>query len=121
MDSVTASFWRYDTSPGSSPSCRIWAHWNDDPNDINGHNGSAGGNSDYGPGTGWDETSHTWTDTTMTHTGIVIEVRTYSGIGDTVWIDDMVVTAPPGTTIYTPDNYTELHCTTWADIKSMGW
>jgi hypothetical protein len=119
-DEVTASFWRYDTSPGSSPSCRIWAHWNDDPGDVMGYNGSAGGNSDYGPGTGWDETSHTWT-VVDDHTGLVIEVRTYSGEGDTVWIDDLTVTAPTGTTIYTPDNYTALSPTTWADIKSMGW
>jgi hypothetical protein len=119
-DEVTASFWRYDTTPGSSPSCRIWAHWNDDPGDVMGYNGSAGGNSDYGPGTGWDQTSYTWT-VSGGHTGIVIEARTYSGIGDTVWIDDLEVTAPDGTTIYTPDNYTELHAETWGAIKSFDW
>ncbi len=119
-DEVTASFWRYDVTPGTSPSCRIWAHWNDDPGDVYGYNGSAGGNSDYGPGTGWDLVEYTWT-VVDGHTGIVIEARTYSGPGDTVWIDDLTVTAPDGTTIYTPDNFTALDQGTWADIKSFGW
>jgi hypothetical protein len=92
-DSVYASVWRYDDTPGASPSCRIWAHWNDDPADINGYAGSAGGNSDYGPGTGWDMTDYTWVND-GTHTGLVIEIRTYSNPGDTVWIDDLTVTIP---------------------------
>jgi len=92
-DQVTASFWRYDDTPGAAPSCRIWGHWNDDPGDIAGYDGSAGGNSDYGQGLGWDQTSHTWT-VADGHTGLVIEVRTYSSDGDTVWIDDLEVTIP---------------------------
>jgi hypothetical protein len=92
-DQVTASFWRYDDTPGGAPSCRIWGHWNDNPGDITGYSGSADGNSDYGPGTGWDQTSHTWT-VVDGHTGLVIEVRTYSSDGDTVWIDDLEVTIP---------------------------
>ena len=119
-DEVTASFWRYDTTPGDSPSCRIWAHWNDDPEDVYGYDGTASGNTDYGPGTGWDETEYTWT-VVDGHTGIVIECRTYSDPGDTVWIDDLTVTAPDGATIYTPDNYTSITPTTWGAIKTMGW
>ncbi|MBD3278655.1 MAG: hypothetical protein GF388_10165 [Candidatus Aegiribacteria sp.] len=115
-DEVTASFWRYDTTPGASPSCRIWGHWNDDPGDINGYNGSASGNSEYGPGTGWDETSYTWT-VVDGHTGLVIECRTYSSPGDEVWIDDMTVTAPDGTTIILPGELA-LEAGTWADIKA---
>lgn len=115
-DEVTASFWRYDVTPGTSPSCRIWAHWNDDPNNVNGHNGSAGGNSDYGPGTGWDETSHTWT-VVDGHIGLVIEARVYSNPGDIVWIDDMTVTAPGTATIYLPGSLT-LTNRTWAEIKA---
>jgi hypothetical protein len=101
-DVVDASFWRYDTTPGSPgpPSCRIWAHWNDDPNGVNGFNGSAGGNSDYGPGTGWDLTSHSWT-VADGHTGIVIEARVYSDSGDTVYVDDLTVRAPDTATIMT--------------------
>jgi hypothetical protein len=116
-DQVTASFWRYDTTPGASPSCRIWAHWNDDPGDINGYNGSAGGNDDYGPGTGWDETSETWT-VIDGHTGMVIECRTYSSQGDIVWIDDMSITAPDGATIYVPGDLA-LSNSTWGEIKTI--
>ena len=115
-DEVTGSFWRHDTTPGAAPSCRIWAHWNDDPGDINGHNGSASGNSDYGPGTGWDETSYTWT-VVEGHTGLVIEARIYSNPGDIVWIDDMTITAPDAAIIYTPGNVA-LETGTWADIKA---
>ena len=115
-DEVTGSFWRYDTTPGTAPSCRIWAHWNDDPEDVNGHNGSAGGNSDYGEGLGWDETSYTWT-VAEGHTGIVIEARIYSDPGDIVWIDDMTIIAPDGATIYTPGTVS-LESGTWADIKA---
>lgn len=92
-DQVTASFWRYDDSPAASPSCRIWGHWNDDPSDITAYDGSASGNDDYGPGTGWDQTSWTWT-VVDGHTGLIVEVRTYSVAGDTVWIDDLEVTIP---------------------------
>ncbi|MCK4506143.1 MAG: hypothetical protein KAW14_11035 [Candidatus Aegiribacteria sp.] len=115
-DEVTGSFWRYDITPGTAPSCRIWAHWNDDPGDVYGHNGSASGNSDYGEGLGWDETSYTWT-VVEGHTGLVIEARIYSNPGDIVWIDDMTITAPDGATIYTPGPVS-LESSTWADIKA---
>jgi len=115
-DVVTGSFWRYDTTPGTSPSCRIWAHWNDDPGDINAYNGSASGQTDYGPGTGWDEATYTWT-VDAGHTGLVIECRTYSSAGDIVWIDDMTITAPNGATIHTPGNVA-FENGTWADIKA---
>lgn len=115
-DVVTGSFWRRDTTPGASPSCRIWGHWNDDPGDINGYNGSASGQSDYGPGLGWDEATYTWT-VEAGHTGLVIECRTYSSPGDAVWIDDMTIIAPDGATIYLP-GYLALENSTWADIKA---
>ncbi len=115
-DEVTGSFWRYDTSPGSSPSCRIWGHWNDDPGDIYGYNGSADGNTDYGPGTGWDETSYTWT-VSGGHTGLVIECRTYSSAGDDVWIDELSVTVPDGAEIRFPGDLA-FENTTWGDIKA---
>lgn len=115
-DEVTVSFWRYDTTPTAPPSCRIGAHWNDDPGDVTGYNGSAGYNSDYGPGTGWDETSYTVT-VIDGHTGLVFEARTYSSAGDIVWVDDMTVIAPDGATIWTPGNLA-LQNSTWADIKA---
>ncbi len=98
-DEVTGSFWRYDTTPGASPSGRIWGHWNDDPDDVMGYSGSASGQTDYGPGLGWDETSYTWT-VADGHTGLIIEARTYSSPGDTVWIDDITISAPDGATIH---------------------
>lgn len=100
-DVVTAGFWRYDTTIGSSPSTRIWAHWNDSPTDVMGYAGSAGGNSDYGTTSGWQELSWSWT-VSGGHTGLVIEARTYSDGQDTVWIDDLSVTAPDTATIVTP-------------------
>jgi hypothetical protein len=115
-DDVTASFWRYDTTPGTAPSARIWAHWNDDPGDLYAYNGSASGNFDYGPGTGWDETDYTWT-VEAGHTGIVIVARVYSNPGDIVWIDDFSVTAPSAATIYLPGDVS-LENTTWGDIKA---
>jgi hypothetical protein len=116
-DEVTVSFWRYDVTPSAPPSCRIWAHWNDDPENVMGHDGSASGNDDYGPGTGWDETSYTWT-VVEGHTGIVIEARVYSNPGDIVWVDDMTVTAPTGATIVFPGELA-LNNTTWGDIKTL--
>ena len=115
-DEVTGSFWCYDDTPGASPSGRIWAHWNDDPGDVNGHNGSASGNGDYTQGIGWEEIAWTWT-VVDGHTGLVIEARTYSSAGDIIWVDDMTVIAPDGATIWTPGNLA-LQNTTWADIKA---
>ena len=100
-DEVTASFWRYDMTPVGAPSCRIWGHWNDTFCDIDGYDGSAGGNEDYGPGTGWDETSWTYT-VADGHTGLIIECRTYSNPGDSVYIDDMTITAPDHAVVFTP-------------------
>ncbi len=115
-DEVTGSFWRYDVTPGGSPSCRIWAHWNDDPVDIMGYDGSASGNAEYGEGLGWDETSYTWT-VADGHTGLVIEARTYSSDGDIVWIDDLTVTAPDGAEIILPGEV-GVNSASWGEIKA---
>ncbi len=116
-DQVTASFWRYDVTPAAAPSCRIWGGWNDDPNDIYSYGGSAGGDRDSGPGTGWDLTEYTWT-VEGGHQGLVIQVRTYSEAGATVWVDDMTITAPDGAEIRTPDYSMALSPDTWAAIKA---
>jgi hypothetical protein len=114
---VTVSFWRYDTTPAAAPSCRIWGGWNNDPGDINSYGGSAGGLTDYGPGTGWDKVEYTWT-IEGGHPGLVIQVRTYSSAGDTVWIDDMTITAPGSAEIRTPAYTMALTPHTWASIKA---
>jgi hypothetical protein len=36
------------------------------------------------------------------HTGLVIEARTYSNPGDTVWIDDLHICAPDHCWVQTP-------------------
>jgi hypothetical protein len=106
-DEVTASFWRYDITPGSTPpSCRIWGHWNDDPEDVYGYSGSAGGNNDYGPGTGGDMVEHTWT-VEEGHTGLVGEVRTYSDPA-TGFHRRPDITAPTGRHHWTPETYLNL-------------
>lgn len=93
-DVVTAGFWRYDDSPGASPSVRIWGKWCDADN-IDDYHGSAGGNGDYGEGLGWDLHTHSWT-VPAGHSGIVIHARTYSSAGDTTWLDDLFVELPDG-------------------------
>lgn len=101
-DQVTASMWVYDTTPEASPSARIWGHFNSE-NDIDSYAGSAGGNDDFGPGTGWHQVEWTWTfDPGTDRTGLVIEVRTYSTDGDTVWIDDVEISAPDHAIIAKP-------------------
>ena len=117
-DIVEAGVWRYDMTPSLSPSCRIWGHWNDDPNDVNGYSGSAGGNDDYGPGTGWDYTQWSWT-VADGHTGLVVEIRTYSSPGDVVWCDDMVVIAPEGATIIVPEAMSPVDSASWSAIKAL--
>ncbi len=117
-DMVTAGFWRYDDTPGTSPSCRIWGHWNDDPVDVNGYDGSASGNGDYGEGLGWDYTDWTWT-VADGHTGLIIEIRTYSNDGDVVWIDDLYVDAPEFAEVILPHSGTATQEGTWSDIKAL--
>jgi hypothetical protein len=119
-DSIWAEFWRYDNSPGASPSCRLWAHWND-TDSLYGYNGSASGNGDYGPGTGWDAPSWGWK-VVDGHTGLVIECRTYSNPGDIVWIDDITIkyigTGQP--CIYYPvAGPSAVEVTTWGRVKSL--
>ncbi len=103
-DVVTASFWRYDTTPGAGPSCRIWGSYTYGGG-INRYAGGAGGNESYGSETGWDQTSYTWTFDSDggTRDGLRIEARVYSASGAIVWVDDISVTASAGT-IYLPND-----------------
>ena len=116
-DVVSASIWRYDNTPDAAPSGRIWGHWNDDPADITVYSGSAGGNSEYGTGEGWDLTEQEWT-VADGHTGLVVEFRVYSDPGDIVWVDDLTVTAPETATIILPEDGTALSGNSWAAIKA---
>jgi len=117
-DTVIASFWVYDDTPGGNPSGRIWAHWNDDPVDPMAYNGSASGNGEYSAGTGWSFLEWEWT-VVDGHTGLMIEARIYSVAEfDTIWFDDLTISAPDGATILFPDIPVALQRSTWADIKS---
>lgn len=117
-DTVSVSLWRYDTTPDAAPSCRLWGHWNDDPNDINGYSGSAGGQDDYGPGTGWDQMYWEWT--ADLYSGLVVEVRTYSSAGDVVWVDAMTVNVygDGDEEIITPET-TPVESRTWSSVKAL--
>ncbi|UCD75720.1 MAG: hypothetical protein JSV91_02160 [Phycisphaerales bacterium] len=111
-DIIDASFWRFDDSPGASPSVRIWAHYATS-DDINSYMGSAGGNDDYGPGEGWDQTGWQWVfdSDAGARDALVIECRLYSpseGPGDLFWVDDLFVQVEgddlSGVRIYNPGN-----------------
>ncbi len=117
-DTVMASYWVYDDTPGVNPASRIWGHWNDDPVDPMVYSGSAGGNGDYSQGIGWELIEWEWT-VSDGHTGLMIEGRLYSSAEfDTIWIDDLTITAPDGATIIFPNIPVALVRQTWADIKA---
>ena len=105
-DKITAGFWQYDVTPDAAPSCRIWGHYTSDVDNIDSFIGSAGGNDSYGTGTGWEYLENTWIFDSAggTRTGFVVEVRTYSNPDDTVWIDNLKVTAPTHAEIIVPGN-----------------
>lgn len=119
-DAVAVSLARYDETPNVSPSGRIWAHYNDDPLNVDTYSGSASGNNDYGLGLGWDIVSWTWT-MAGGHTGLVIEVRTYSNPGDTVWWDNLEVIVPDRTGIFVefPGGYIPVEDNTISSIKAL--
>ena len=120
-DQVYGEFWTYDTTPGASPSNRIWAHYTgigeSDPCD---YAGSEGGNSAYGDGTGWSLLSWTWTydNAAGDRGGLSIEARSYSVPGDETWVDDVLVTVPDYATVYfcfpTP-----VEDSTWGKVKAL--
>jgi hypothetical protein len=117
-DVVTAGFWRFDDTPGTNPSCRIWGHWNDDAVDVNVYDGSASGNGDYGLGEGWDYTDFVY-NVVDGHTGLIIEIRTYSVDGDVVWIDDLHIEAPDHAEVILPHCGTATEEGTWSEIKTL--
>ena len=101
-DTVTASFWVYDSSEGVSPSARIWGHYTDDASDVDSYAGSAGGNSTYSAGTGWSLLEHTWTFDSAggDRDGLMIEFRFYDGADaaatGALLVDDLTITSSAG-------------------------
>jgi MYXO-CTERM domain-containing protein len=112
-DVVDASFWGYDTTVGSSPSLRIWAHYAQS-GDVNSYAGSYGGNSTYTDGTGWSQLDHSFVFDSDgdTRDALVIEARIYSSAEfDTVWVDDLfveVTSSNPLGSITTPGGTTNI-------------
>ncbi len=108
-DVVDASYWGWDSTPGASPSLRIWAHYAVS-GDINSYEGSASGSTTYTDGSGWGQVSYSWTFDSSggTRDALVIEARLYStpSTCDTCstdfWIDDLQVTAPDTAAVNTP-------------------
>jgi len=122
-DVVEAAVWRSDTTPDGAPSCRLWGHWNDSlgnaGHDPGQYDGSAGGSDDFGAGTGWESTSWSWT-VADGHTGLVVEIRTYAEPGDTVWLDDLTITAPDGVVVQLPGMDPVASAgSTWSRVKSL--
>ncbi|MGB7581032.1 MAG: PEP-CTERM sorting domain-containing protein [Sedimentisphaerales bacterium] len=109
-DTVTASFWVYDTTPSGSPSGRIWGHYDNSATNPLEYDGSASGNSTYSGATPWTQLSYTWT-MPAGDTGFVLECRIYSS-GATpapspttpasIWVDDLSITAPDYATVVLP-------------------
>jgi len=96
-DTIDANFYVYDTTPAASPSGRIWAHYTDDPMDIDSYAGSASGNSTYSDGTGWSNLAFQWvfdSDGGL-RDGIAIEARIYSGSAGSqdsiIWVDNTYI------------------------------
>ena len=119
-DNVSALFWRYEVTPAASPSCRVWGHWNDGlPDDYFAYPGSASGQSDYGPGMGWDLASFDFVNADG-HTGLVIECRTYSTPGDIVFIDDMEIIIPDHASIMLPHaGFVGIEATSFGSVKAL--
>jgi hypothetical protein len=120
-DVVTASFDVYDESAGSVyTSTRIWGHYAL-PGDVNSYAGSAGGNSTYSDGLGWNNLSYTWTIPAL-KTCLVVEVRPYGASPfDQApnWVDNLCVTAPDNASIQFPGGLVAATESTWGGVKSL--
>jgi hypothetical protein len=123
---VTAGFWVYDDSAGVSPSGRIWAKYTAPGGDVDSYAGSAGGNSAYSAGTGWEYLSWSWTfddgavpPDPPTRGGLAIAVRTYSNPGDTVWLDHFDISYPDGAILHLPEPASPVESASWTNIKAL--
>jgi hypothetical protein len=126
-DVVSASFYGFDLTPDASPSLRIWGGYTPVGGTIDDYAGSAGGNSAYTAGTGWDFLDWSWTFDSDggTRDGLVIKVRLYSYPATSdpdhtdYWIDNLCVTAPTTACTHFPTGGTPVEDTTWGNIKAL--
>lgn len=133
-DVVTGIVWIYDTTSGANPSGRIWAHYGSST-DVTAAYGSVSGPADYsGFVLGWGQvpnsgTPYAWTFGTPAPTNpaadaIIIEIRSYGySVGaNTIWVDDIEITAPDraGVSIVFPyPGPSAVEETTWGGIKAL--
>lgn len=114
-DIIRAGFWAYDTTPGESPSMRIWGTYANS-GDVTSFRGSAGGNDTFSNGCGWDELTHEWVfdagDQDPPRTALKVDVRVFSTPSDCpecstdFFVDDVWVevwSENPNATITFPD------------------
>jgi hypothetical protein len=123
-DTVYASFYGFDITPGMSPSLRIWGHYANN-GDVTSYAGSAGGNSAYTAGTGWDLVEHTWI-IPADKEALVVEARLYSTPSTNnpdhtdFFIDDLHMEWPSTATVTFPaPGPTPVEDTTWGRLKSL--
>lgn len=113
-DTVTASIWVYDDAD-TRPAGRVWGHYTDDANDSSSFAGSAGGNSTYTSGTGWQELTHTWTFDSSggSRDGLMVQFRVFDDSDNptgSLYVDDLTITSSTGSitfvdgTVIQPDD-----------------
>lgn len=131
-DVVTGLVYIYDTTLGTNPSGRIWAHYGNST-DVTSYTSSASGPADYsGPATGspgWGPvpnsgTAYTWTFSDATADAMIIEIRNYGTVAgaNTIWVDELTITAPDraGVEIVFPyPGPSAVEETTWGGIKAL--
>ena len=104
-DVIDASFFGFDLTPAASPSLRIWAAYTTS-DDIDNYLSSAGGNTEYTDGTGWDDVAWSWTFAGGDGNALRISARLYSTPATSdpdhtdYWIDDICVMAPDTSVIH---------------------
>jgi hypothetical protein len=130
-DSVIASYYGYDNTPGGSPSLRIWGHYSDAvqcPDCPGNYTGSASGEAAYTAGTGWDMMSYVFYFTsTGDDYGLVIEGRLYSSPSTMdpcttdYFMDLVTVTVPDYAHVLFPDygGVSATERTEWGGIKAL--
>ncbi len=123
-DTITASFWGYDTTPGASPSLRIWGHYGQS-GDIGSYAGSAGGNDAYTEGTGWSQLTWTWVfdSDVNSRDAFILEARLYSVADmDTYFIDDLEVSTSSSTAVITlacGGDPVSVDGSSWGGVKAL--
>lgn len=97
-DTITAGFWVYDVTVGTSPSGRVWANYSTSGDLVDcildSYNGSASGNFTYSDGTGWSYLEWTWIydEGNPIRDGLTIQARIYSDVdANVIYIDDLYV------------------------------